>query len=112
MTWLCFIDSDKAVVHVIRLASCLLLYFQSVCPLISSLSAYCLTWASLTLDVGHLFTAAPARHSLCSLSLKQGSSPQPPPTPSGVEEIPYDYTVEVRNRFKGLDLIDRVPDKL
>ena len=26
--------------------------------------------------------------------------------------MPYDYTVEVRNRFKGLDLIDRVPDKL
>ena len=26
--------------------------------------------------------------------------------------IPYDYTVEVRNRFKGLDLIHRVPDKL
>ena len=26
--------------------------------------------------------------------------------------IPYDYTVEVRNRFKGLDLIDRVPDEL
>ena len=25
---------------------------------------------------------------------------------------PYDYTVEVKNRFKGLDLIDRVPDKL
>ena len=25
---------------------------------------------------------------------------------------PYDYTVEVRNRFKGLDLIDRVPDEL
>ena len=24
-------------------------------------------------------------------------------------QIPYDYTVEVRNRFKGLDLIDRVP---
>ena len=62
--------------------------------------------------MGYLFTAAPARHSLCSLSLKQGSSPQPPPTPSGVEEIPYDYTVEVRNRFKGLDLIDRVPYEL
>ena len=29
-----------------------------------------------------------------------------------VNQIPYDYTVEVRNRFKGLDLIDRVPDKL
>ena len=27
-------------------------------------------------------------------------------------EIPYDYTVEVRNRFKGLDLIDSVPDEL
>ena len=26
--------------------------------------------------------------------------------------IPYDYTVEVRNRFKGLDLIERVPDEL
>ena len=29
-----------------------------------------------------------------------------------LNQIPYDYTVEVRNRFKGLDLIDRVPDKL
>ena len=27
-------------------------------------------------------------------------------------QIPYDYTVEVRNRFKGLDLIDRVPDEV
>ena len=27
-------------------------------------------------------------------------------------QIPYDYTVEVKNRFKGLDLIDRVPDVL
>ena len=27
-------------------------------------------------------------------------------------QIPYDYTVEVRNRYKGLDLIDRVPDDL
>ena len=27
-------------------------------------------------------------------------------------QIPYVYTVEVRNRFMGLDLIDRVPDKL
>ena len=26
--------------------------------------------------------------------------------------MPYNYTVEVRNRFKGLDLIDRVPEKL
>jgi len=29
-----------------------------------------------------------------------------------LNQIPYDYTMEVTNRFKGLDLIDRVPDKL
>ena len=29
-----------------------------------------------------------------------------------LNQIPYDYTVEVKNRFKGLDLIERVPDEL
>ena len=29
-----------------------------------------------------------------------------------LNQIPYDYTMGVRNRFKGLDLIDRVPDEL
>ena len=29
-----------------------------------------------------------------------------------INQMPYDYTVEIRNRFKGLDLIDRVPDEL
>ena len=29
-----------------------------------------------------------------------------------LNQIPYDYTVEVKNRFEGLDLIDRVPDEL
>ena len=29
-----------------------------------------------------------------------------------LNQIPYNYTVEVTNRFKGLDLIDRVPDEL
>ena len=29
-----------------------------------------------------------------------------------LNQIPYNYTVEVRNRFKGLDLIDRLPDEL
>ena len=29
-----------------------------------------------------------------------------------LSQIPYDYTVDVRNRFKGLDQIDRVPDEL
>ena len=30
----------------------------------------------------------------------------------GLNQIPYDYTVDMRNRFKGLDLIDRVPEEL
>ena len=34
------------------------------------------------------------------------------PFRSDLNQIPYDYTVEVTNRFKGLDLIDRVPDEL
>ena len=29
-----------------------------------------------------------------------------------LNQIPYNYTVEVRNRFKGLDLIERVPEEL
>ena len=29
-----------------------------------------------------------------------------------LNQIPYNYTVDVRNRFKGLDLIDRMPDEL
>ena len=29
-----------------------------------------------------------------------------------LNQIPYDYTVAVKNRFKGLNLIDRVPDEL
>ena len=34
------------------------------------------------------------------------------PSRYDLNQIPYDYTVEVRNGFKGLDLIDRVPEKL
>ena len=34
------------------------------------------------------------------------------PSRYDLNQIPYDYTVEVRNRFKGLDLVDRVPDEL
>ena len=34
------------------------------------------------------------------------------PFRNDLNQIPYDYIVEVRNRFKGLDLIDRVPDEL
>ena len=67
MAWLSFSELDKAVVHVIRLASFLWLWFQCVCPLIPSWNTYCLTWVSLTLDVGYLFMAAPANHSHYSL---------------------------------------------
>ena len=66
--WLSFIELDKAVVHVIGLASFLWLWFQCICPLMPSRNTYCLTWVSLTLDVGYLFTAAPAKHSCCSLT--------------------------------------------
>ena len=34
------------------------------------------------------------------------------PFRSDLNQIPYDYTVEMTNRFKGLDLIDRVPEEL
>ena len=34
------------------------------------------------------------------------------PFRNNLNQIPYDYTVEVTNRFKGLDLIDRVPEEL
>ena len=59
--WLSFIELDKAVVCVIILVCCLWLWFQSVCPLMPSLSAYHLTGVCLTLDVEYLFTAAPAK---------------------------------------------------
>ena len=79
--WLSFTELEKAVVHVIRLGCCLWLWFQSVYPLIPSLSAYCLTWVSLTLDVGYLFTAAPAKCSRRSLPWKWGSASWLPPHP-------------------------------
>ena len=78
----------------------------------------------LTLDEGYFFTATPP-------DLGRGVAPLSPPVPTqlllfglkkigkttrpfrdDLNQIPYDNTVEVRNRFKGLDLIDRVPDEL
>ena len=44
--WFSFIELDKAVVLVIRLASFLWLWFRCVCPLIPSRNTYCLTWVS------------------------------------------------------------------
>ena len=74
MAWLIFIESDKTVVHVIRLASFLWLLFQCVCPLVPSCHTYRLIWVSLSLDVGYLFTAAPAKRSRCSLPWMRGVS--------------------------------------
>ena len=76
--WLSFIELNKAVVHVIRLASCLWLWFQSVCPLMPSRSAYRLNWVSLTLVMGYLFMAAPTKRSHCSLTWTRGISSPPP----------------------------------
>ena len=78
MAWLSFIELGKAVVHVIRLASFLCLWFQCVCPLMPSRNTYRLTWVSLTLGVGYLFTAAPAKCSRCSLPWTRGISSLPP----------------------------------
>ena len=75
--WLNFTELDKAVVHVIRLASFLWLCFQCVCLLMPSRNTYCLTWVFLTLNVGYLFMAAPAKCSCCSLPWLRGISSGP-----------------------------------
>ena len=53
-------------------------------------------------------------HELCiakfRLKLKTGKTIRP--FRYDLNQIPYDYIVEVTNRFKGLDLIDRVPEEL
>ena len=46
------------------------------------------------------------------LKLRQNVGKTTRPFRYDLNQIPYDYTVEVRNRFKVLDLIDRVPDEL
>ena len=58
----------------IRLTSFLWVWFHCVCPLIPSCNTYRLTWVSLTLDLGYLFVAAPAKHSHCSLPWSRGIS--------------------------------------
>ena len=78
MAWLSFIELDKAGVGVIRLASFLWLWFQCVYPLMPSRNTDHLTWVSLTLEVRYLFTAAPAKHSCCSLPWTRGISSGPP----------------------------------
>ena len=50
------------------------MWFQSVFPLIPFISSYCLIWISLTWDIVHILTAAPAKRSHCSLLWTWGSS--------------------------------------
>ena len=64
------------------------------------------------MDVGYLFMAAPAKHSHSSLPWSKKVGKTTRPFRYDLNQIPYDYTVEVRNSFKGLDLIDRVSDEL
>ena len=66
---------------VIRLASFLWLWLQSVCPLMPSHNTYRLTWFSLTLDMGYPLTAAPAKCSHCSLPWQGVSPPSCPSWP-------------------------------
>ena len=53
-------------------------------------------------------------HELLTAKFRQieASRENPRPFRYDLNQIPYDYTVEVRNRCKGLDLIDRVPDEI
>ena len=53
----------------------------------------------------------PTNTGVGSLTLLQQIFPTQP-FRSDLNQIPYDYTVEVINRFKGLDLINRVPEEL
>ena len=86
MAWLSFIELDKAVVYVIRFTSFLWLCFQCFCPLMPSRNTYHLTWVSLTLDVGYLFTAVPAKRSRCSLPWMKCISSPPPLLTLNVEQ--------------------------
>ena len=75
---LSFFELDQAMVHVFRLVSFLWLWFQTVCPLMPSLSAYWITGVSVTLDLGYLFTAASVKRSCCSLPWTWDISSRPP----------------------------------
>ena len=74
LAWLSFLELDKTVVDVIRLASFLWLWLQCVCPLMPSYNTYHLTWVSLTLDVGYLL---PWMWGISSWLLQQSAATAP-----------------------------------
>ena len=57
-------------------------------------------------------TVSQIMNSLLPNSLKLKKVGKSRPLRQDLNQIPYNYTVEVRNRFRGLDLIDRVPEEL
>ena len=88
-----------------------------------SRNTYHLTWVSLILVMGSSIQSAETRPGAdCGLDhefliakfrlklKKVGKTTRP--FRYDLNQIPYDYTVEVRNRFKGLDLKDKEPDEL
>ena len=77
MAWLIFIQLDKAVVHVIRLASFLWLWLQCVCLQMPSHNTYHHTWISLTFNVGYLHSCS-SKAQLLLLTLDEGISSWPP----------------------------------
>ena len=96
-----------------------------------SCNTYRLTWVSLTLDMGYLLTGPPPDIESGIAPLGGPSAPMQPilliakfrlklkkvgkttrPFRYDLNQIPYNYIVEVTNRFKRLDLIDRVPEEL
>ena len=109
--WLSFIELDKAVVSVIRLASFLWVWFQCVCPLMPSRNTYRLTWVSLTLDMGYLFTAAPAKHSRCSYPWMRdiSSLAAPPDLERGVASLGPPAPVQPPLLGLGVALLGRCP---
>ena len=80
-------SSSSSFPSVISLTSFLWLWFQCVCPPMPSCNTYHLTWVSVTLDVGYLFTAAPAKLCRCSLPWKRGISSPPPLLILNVESL-------------------------
>ena len=96
-----------------------------------SCNTYRLTWVSLTLDMGYLLTGPPPDIESGIAPLGGPSAPMQPilliakfrlklkkvgkttrPFRYDLNQIPYDHTVEMRNRFKELDLIDTVSHEL
>ena len=66
------------------------------------------SWSEPQSAPGLVFVDCGSDHKLLGLGLGKTTRP----FRYDLNQIPYDYTVKMRNRFKGLDLIDRVPDEL